>query len=382
MGNVAENLGSGGTSINGTYNASIVQGGDPLYIGGDSDVAADFQGTGNNQFVSIPDSSLINVGVHDERTVELVFNADNVTSRQVLYEEGGTVNCFCVYVQDGKLYVNGRDQGAWGPVDIHADIEVGETYHVAFTFDYPNRTFKGYLNGEEIGEASVNAIFPAHTGNIGIGGMNNDAYFHDGPQSGNGLTFNGRIADVALYGRALSADDIKQHYDASFIQKSIDAEDQLNALLTQIDRLASDATYRGTNLLQGDDLETFFNEQRTSSLVTEGGYFDSAGLGINHDPDFNTGGQIENTFDEIRGALEKVRSFGSTLAGDFSILKTRETFTLNMVNDLREGSDKLTIADQNEEGAKLLALQTRQQIQMSVLSFSSNIASQITRLFA
>ena len=40
MGNVAENLGSGGTSINGTYNASIVQGGDPLYIGG---VAADFQ---------------------------------------------------------------------------------------------------------------------------------------------------------------------------------------------------------------------------------------------------------------------------------------------------------------------------------------------------
>jgi hypothetical protein len=36
---------------------------------------------------------------------------------------------------------------------------------------------------------------------------------------------------------------------------------------------------------------------------------------------------------------------------------------------LLAGAEDLTVADQNEEGANLLALQTRQQIQTSVLAF-------------
>ena len=372
-GNVAENLGSGGTALNGTYNANIDLGGDPLYIGGDNDVSAQFNG-GNNHRISIADSPLINTAPHDERSIELIFNADDTNGRQVLYEEGGTVNAFSIYVEDGKIYVNGRDAGAWGPVDISTEIEAGETYHVALTFDFPNRIFKGYLNGELIGDAAVNAIFPSHSANIGIGGMNGDSYYHDGSANGHDFEFRGRIGEVALYNKVLDQADLQERYDATFLQKSRDTEDKLNAVLAQLDRLVEDATYRGTNLLAGDDLLTVFNEQRSSSLVTEGEDFSAEGLGIDTDPDFLTVEHIDDTFAQIRVALDTVRSYSTTLANDFSILKTRESFIQRQVNTLQEGSDKLTIADQNEEGAKMLALQVRQQLQMSVLSVSANFS--------
>lgn len=387
-GNTAVNLGAGGSAIDGTYNANIPLGeGEALYIGEGNDVTPAFPGgAGGNRRVSVPDSTLINIGTHDLRTVELVFNADSdISSRQILYEEGGTTNSLAIYIEDGRIYFTGRDAGAWGPVGsaggglkydpIFTEIEAGETYHAAFVFDFPSGTFTGYLNGEEVGQTAVNATFPQHGANTGIGGLNGGAYFHDGPQNGQGLNFRGRIAEVALYNEALTQEDLQRRVDASFIQKSIDAEDALNELLSQLDLLALDGSYRGTNLLDGDDMETFFNEFRTSSLVSEGGFFSAEGLGINIDPDFNTVEEIESTLVEIRQALESVRNFGTSLANDFSILSTREMFIENMIVDLREGAQKLTIADQNEEGAKLLALQTRQQIQFSVLSFQSNSAS-------
>ena len=382
-GTTAQNLGSGGAALDGLYNEATILGADPLYIGKDNDSAADFQASANNEFVRIADSPLINTDVHDERTIELIFNADHTNGRQVLYEEGGTVNALNIYIEDGELYVNGRDSGAWGfstpnpfASPISAEIEAGETYHVALVFDFAgDRTFKGFLNGEEIGSTNVTAIFPNHGANIGIGGMHGDSYFHDGPVNGNGLNFNGRISDVALYNDVLSADDIQERYAASSLQQSRDAETELNAVLNQLDLVTADATYRGTNLLEGDNLITYFNEDRSSSLTTVGKDFSALGLGINTDADFNRIEEVEDAVEEIREALIVVRNYSTTLANDFAVLSTREDFIGSMVNDLQKGSDLLTVADQNEEGANLLALQTRQQVQFSVLSFNSNAAS-------
>ncbi len=63
------------------------------------------------------------------------------------------------------------------------------------------------------------------------------------------------------------------------------------------------------------------------------------------------------------------RTYASSLAGDLNVIKTREDFTTNMIATLEAGRDKLILADQNEEAARQLALQTRQQLQTSMLSF-------------
>ncbi|MEC8663986.1 MAG: flagellin [Pseudomonadota bacterium] len=159
-------------------------------------------------------------------------------------------------------------------------------------------------------------------------------------------------------------------------------EGEFNNIRTQITELVSngDTGYRGTNLLNGDDLTSFFNEFRTSSLTTEGVTFTADGLGLS-EADFSRESSVDGALAEVRAALESVRAFGSTLANDLSIIQTRQDFTTNLVNTLQEGSDKLVVADQNEEGTKLLALQTRQQLGVTSLSLASQSQQSILRLF-
>lgn len=153
-----------------------------------------------------------------------------------------------------------------------------------------------------------------------------------------------------------------------------------NNIRSQIDDLVSDAQYRGVNLLSGDDLTTYFNEDRSSSLVTDGVDFTAAGLGLSQ-ANFTTASSVQTAISQVRNALEEVRNFGSTLANDLSIIQTRRDFTEGLVATLKAGSDDLTVADQNEEGANLLALQTRQQLGVTSLSLAAQSQQSVLRLF-
>ena len=68
--------------------------------------------------------------------------------------------------------------------------------------------------------------------------------------------------------------------------------------------------------------------------------------------------------------------FGSTL----STVQTRQDFTKNLVNVLQTGSDNLVLADTNQEGANLLALQTRQQLSITSLSLASQADQAILKI--
>ena len=159
-------------------------------------------------------------------------------------------------------------------------------------------------------------------------------------------------------------------------------EADFDNLREQMTELVSngDTAYRGTNLLMGDNLLTVFNEFRTSSLTTEGVTFTAEGLGLG-EANFSRISSTEEILADVRDALGLVRNFGGTLANDLSIIQTREDYSKNLINTLTEGSDKLTVADQNEEGAKLLALQTRQQLGVTSLSLASQSQQSILRLF-
>lgn len=159
-------------------------------------------------------------------------------------------------------------------------------------------------------------------------------------------------------------------------------ESDFNNIREQITQLVTngDTGYRGTNLLNGDDLLTIFNEDRSSSLTTQGVTFTADGLGLTK-ADFSRVDTTEQQIAQVREALGLVRGFGSTLANDLSVIQTRETFTKNIINTLTEGSDKLVNADQNEEGARLLALQTRQSLGVTALSLASQSQQSILRLF-
>jgi flagellin-like hook-associated protein FlgL len=90
---------------------------------------------------------------------------------------------------------------------------------------------------------------------------------------------------------------------------------------------------------------------------------------------------IDNVINKLSTALTTLRSTASSLGSNVALLQTRLDFTQTYVNTLTEGGSKLTLADINEEGANLLALQTRQQLGIQSLSFAGQAEQSVLGLF-
>ena len=156
-----------------------------------------------------------------------------------------------------------------------------------------------------------------------------------------------------------------------------------NALLTQIDALAGDASYNGINLLNGDDLKVVFNETGTSSQTISGVTYNSGGLGLTSisGTGFQSDANIDAAITSIDGALSSLRTQASKFGSNLTTVQTRQDFTKQLINTLQTGADNLVLADTNEEGANLLALQTRQQLSSTALSLSAQADQAVLRLF-
>jgi len=159
---------------------------------------------------------------------------------------------------------------------------------------------------------------------------------------------------------------------------------QFNALLTQLDLLVNDATFNGTNLLNStaNNLVVFFNETNTTSLTIAGinilhtGLSLSAATGAFSDTiSINTSGSLLLT------ALSNLRTDAANFGGNATLIQTRQDFTTNLINSLETASNNLVLADTNEEGANLQALQAQNQLGIVALGISGQLAQAVLRLF-
>jgi flagellin-like hook-associated protein FlgL len=158
---------------------------------------------------------------------------------------------------------------------------------------------------------------------------------------------------------------------------------QFDDLLTQIDGLSADSGFNGINLLDSDDLTVTLNEDASSTVTVTGVDFTTGG-------DLNIAGAANNwaaaaditaASDELTDALTTLRAQAQSFSTNLSTVQIRQDFTKAMINTLQTGADSLTLADSNEEGANLLALQTRQQLSTTALSLASQASQSVLRLF-
>lgn len=161
-------------------------------------------------------------------------------------------------------------------------------------------------------------------------------------------------------------------------------EADYNELRVQINELAGDTSYKGVNILTGDDLTVNFNEDQTSQLVIRG-------VDLTVDGDLSIGeitgsaweseSAIELAIAELDAAKETLRTQASTFGGNMSVVEVRSDFTDQLIVNLETGAAELTIADLNEESANLLALQTRQSLATTALSIASQAEQNVLSLF-
>lgn len=297
--------------------------------------------------VALRSTTINNLRAANNAAVNLFANVDNATDDYLIGINGGTT--VGIDLTNAALPVTIQD--------FIDDINNNTTLNTQIVAEFDDAT----------GTLSIRAIDP-EVESIEVGVTNSVV------TANWGFGRNGGVAGSA------TTNALESIRLASAAGQLAQFEEDFDNLRSQIDLLVQDTGYRGTNLLNGDILTTFFNEDRSSSLTTTGSTFTADGLGLDA-ANFSRESSIDGTLDQVRTALETVRDFGSSLANNLSIIQTRQTFTQELINTLKEGSDALTVADQNEEGAKLLALQTRQQLGVTSLSLASQSQQSILRLF-
>ena len=159
---------------------------------------------------------------------------------------------------------------------------------------------------------------------------------------------------------------------------------QFNDLRTQIDNLANDTSFAGTNLIKtgAQNLSVTFSEDGASSMTVSGIVSDASGLSITTAAsNWATDANINGAINDLDSALSTLRSTANTLGTRASFISLRLDFVTNLIGALEEGAGKLVNADLNVESAKLLTLQTRQQLGTIGLSVATQSEQAIFRLF-
>jgi flagellin-like hook-associated protein FlgL len=228
----------------------------------------------------------------------------------------------------------------------------------------------GKLSITSINESLAGVEVEAATGgeefNIGLAGQSSD------------LSTDTKADDIGADGNtdgATANTTASTGADAQFIRFGASAgklgqiEESFNELRSQIDNATTEARIAGTNLLKGDSLQTFFDTQREQSLTTQGVNFTSAGLGL-EEANFASQSNVDSFRNDVIAARNDVRAFSSRITTDLNVIDTRRSLAENTQQTLESAAGDLTQADQNEEAAKLSALQTRQQLANQSLSIA------------
>ena len=135
----------------------------------------------------------------------------------------------------------------------------------------------------------------------------------------------------------------------------------------------------------GNTLTVTLDETGNSTTsVTGVDYTNASGSALNIAAATNnwaSSSDISAASTDLSKALTALNAESQTLSSGLSTVQIRQDFTNAMINTLQTGSDNLTLADSNQEGANLLALQTRQQLSTTALSLASQSDQNVLRLF-
>ncbi|MDJ0575747.1 MAG: LamG domain-containing protein [Xenococcaceae cyanobacterium MO_234.B1] len=188
---------------------SLLNGADFATVAGNLTGVVNFDG--DDDYIAIANSTDINLGIHDQRTISLWFQAEdiNITNRkQVLYEEGGGTRGLNIYLDAGQLYVGGwnTSESGWLGTYLATDtITSNIWHHVALVLNGATTvqpdSFIAYLDGQEFARGEGSQLW-SHGDAIGLGNINGATRFHDGvSNTSNG--FAGNLDELQIYNRAL-----------------------------------------------------------------------------------------------------------------------------------------------------------------------------------
>ncbi|MHC4538507.1 MAG: phosphodiester glycosidase family protein [Planctomycetota bacterium] len=177
--------------------------------------AIEFDGVGEH--LDVANSTDINVGgPYSGKTLVVVFKTgSNVTSRQVIWEQGGDTRGLSFYLDNGKLYITGWNllETPWMAMAPSTPVSADTAYVATLVMDAFGGEFEGFVNGVSIGSVGQVTWLYAHSGACALGHVEGRTRFHDGLTAGP-ANFGGQIAEFHMYNDVLSESDRQTLEDA------------------------------------------------------------------------------------------------------------------------------------------------------------------------
>lgn len=178
---------------------------------------------GASSGMTTPDHPEINNATVTQRNITVSFRTSaDIASRQILYEEGGNIRGMNVYIFNNRLYCGfyntpaGDGDGAQPFTWVSTPISTNQTYFVTWVFDYTNYTGPAgpdgnltcYVNNVDIGSVPTTSRLFAHSGDVGLGHIDNQSCFEDSVCRDSGSHFLGDLFEVMLFNNAPDASDV------------------------------------------------------------------------------------------------------------------------------------------------------------------------------
>lgn len=166
---------------------------------------------GTNQYLRIPGGTQFDNSTFTTKNMFVSFKTStDLTSRQVIFEQGTRDRGMNLYILSGRLYcafwnaVNNGD-GSQAIISTNTSIAANTIYHAAMIFDYsnytgatgPNGTFRCLLNNTQIGSTlSTTSRMFAQTDGAAFGATYLGTRYHDTNTTATGSYFAGSILEA------------------------------------------------------------------------------------------------------------------------------------------------------------------------------------------
>ncbi len=191
-------------------------------------ISGNIKFNGSTSYLTIPQHTDLNLSTASEKNLTVSIKTENdISSRQVIYEEGDNTRGMNIYIDSGKLYcgfwnINNDGDGAQPFVSVSSPIAVSSTYHVTWSLDYSNYTgaagadgsVECYINNSSIGAVSTTSRLFSHSGDIALGVQSSSSYYHDGANTSNRANFfKGRILELIIAASTPDATGVNAIHD-------------------------------------------------------------------------------------------------------------------------------------------------------------------------
>lgn len=198
------------TGVGGSNNATQGSAGNrPSLVTLNGRNALDFDGSEN---LDIGNNNSINTSSYPDRVIMTAFRTSgDVTTRQYLYEQGGSSNGYSIYIEGNQLVVGGwrNSSGTWNNYGT-VPVSINETYVVALNQDASSNFMDVWVNGAKVATFNnVAAGQTAHSGGIQFAGSDNSR-LNGGGDPGTCCNFTGQMGDLIQYETALTDAEVKE----------------------------------------------------------------------------------------------------------------------------------------------------------------------------